>query len=311
MLFVPELPDLIYIEDSLRRILLDRRIEAVRVYEPVVLRTAVSGGFAEALRGRKFVQLRRHGPFLDFSVPPYELIVHFMLAGRFAVREPPIGARRRGKGHCFSLDLEGPLELAYLDDRRMGRVYLVDEGCTAGIPGFATQGVDVLSEAFSLQRFRELVSGRRQQVRVFLMDQTALSAIGNAYADEILFAARIHPKTGCHHLGPEELDRLHRSIGHVLREATASVRSAGRPVEEKVREHCKVRGRHGEPCPVCGTTIRRTGVLGYDSYFCPRCQRSVKPGFVPWEVVPREGEAERGPAEPGVSEDDRSMGRDV
>ena len=82
------------------------------------------------------------------------------------------------------------------------------------------------------------------------MDQSALSAIGNAYADEILFAARLHPKTGCHQLSAEE----------------------------------KVRNRKGEPCPVCGTPIRRAGVLGYDAFFCPRCQATPqirRPG-VPW-----------------------------
>jgi formamidopyrimidine-DNA glycosylase len=259
------------------------------VYDPLVLRVAVPGGFAEALAGKTVKGLRRRGPFLCFSVPPYELVVHFMLAGRFALRTPSGGNRRRGKGHCFSLELEGPLELAYLDDRRMGRVYLVDQGETQGIPGFSGQGVDVLSEAFSLDRLRTLLRGRRQQVRVFLMDQSALSAIGNAYADEILFAAGLHPKTGCHHLGPEAIERLYQSIGSVLREGIAAVRSAGRPIEEKVRDHCKVRGRHGQPCPVCGTTIRRAGVLGYDSFFCPRCQPAVRPGFVPWEQVPGSG----------------------
>ena len=303
MATMPELPDLLYIEGHLRSLLLGREIRAVRVFEPVVLRVSVGGGFETSLAGTRCTQIRRHGPFVVLSVPPHQVVVHFMLAGRFAVHRiekainSPTGvecdalqaaaaaARRRGKSHCFSLFLEGFLELAYLDDRRMGKVYLIPEGQTRDIPGFDDQGVDVLSDAFTLEVFRGLIQGRRQQVRVFLMDQRALSAIGNAYADEILFAARLHPKTGCQKLNGEDQERLYRSIGGVLREAAAAVRAAGRPIEEKVRDHVKVRGRHGTACPVCGSTIRRTGVLGYDSFFCPSCQPAVREGFIPWGSV--------------------------
>jgi len=285
---MPELPDLLYIEGRLESILTDRRIQAVQVFEPVVLRVAVPGGFQSALTGRRCTGIRRHGPFLVISLAPYEMIVHFMLSGRFAVYRTAAAqpGKRRGRDHCFSLHLEDFCELSYLDNRRMGRVYLVPEGQTDGIPGFPDQGVDVLSEAFTLEVFRALIRGRRQQVRVFLMDQKALSAIGNAYADEILFAAGLHPKTGCHQLSSADAERLYRSIGAVLREAAAAVEAAGRPVEEKARGHVKVRGRHGAPCPVCGSTIRRIGVLGYDSYFCPSCQPAVRAGFIPWGSAP-------------------------
>jgi formamidopyrimidine-DNA glycosylase len=154
----------------------------------------------------------------------------------------------------------------------MGKVYLSPAGSYSAIPGFLTQGLDVLSAGFTLEAFRALAAGRRQQVRVFLMDQGALSAIGNAYADEILFAARLHPKTGCHQLGAEEVERLYQAVREVLAWGAAEVEAAGEPLEVKVRGHLKVRNRRGQPCPACGTPIRRAGVLGYDAYYCPRCQ---------------------------------------
>ena len=83
---VPELPDLVYIEETLRGVLPGRRIRDVRVYDPVVLRVAVPGGFVDSLRGRSFGELRRHGPFLHFALPPLALVVHFMLAGRLGRR---------------------------------------------------------------------------------------------------------------------------------------------------------------------------------------------------------------------------------
>ncbi len=223
--------------------------------------------------------MRRHGPFLVLELPPYELIVHFMLAGRFRLEAEPARATRE---LCFALRFRSGRTLRYLDDKRMGKVYLVAKGEYNGIPGFATQGLDVLSPAFTLEAFRRLISGRRQQVRVFLMDQSTLSAVGNAYADEILFAARLHPKTPCHILGPEQVEGLYRAVREVLAWGIEQVERSGEPLEVKVRGHMKVRGRLGEPCPTCGTAIRRVGVLGHDAFFCPRCQPAARRSPIPW-----------------------------
>ena len=298
---MPELPDLVHVEKVLRASLPGDTVVAVSVREPVVLRVAVPEGFAAALGGRTLHSVRRRGPFLVLSFPPLELIVHFMLAGRFRLSEASAGGGARGRDAgsravgagraasgqrdlCFTLRLASGRTLEYLDDKRMGKVYLGPEGRYGEIPGFLTQGLDVLSGDFTLEAFRRLAAGRRQQVRVFLMDQTALSAIGNAYADEILFAARLHPKTGCHQLSGKDVERLYHAVREVLAWGAAEVEAAGEPLEVKVRGHLKVRNRKGEPCPVCGTPIRRAGVLGYDAFFCPRCQATpqIRPPGVPW-----------------------------
>jgi formamidopyrimidine-DNA glycosylase len=192
-----------------------------------------------------------------------------MLTGRMQLAD----AGSRPIPHlCFSLDLDDGGSLRYGDEKRMGKVYLARQGSRDDIPGWREQGVDILSPAFTRETFERLIAGRRDQVRVFVMDQSALSAVGNAYADEILFAARIHPKTPCNRLDEERRGRLFEAIGSVIAWGIDEVERADRPLEDKVRDHVKVRNRLGEPCPVCGTTIRRVGVLGYDSFFCPRCQ---------------------------------------
>jgi formamidopyrimidine-DNA glycosylase len=142
--------------------------------------------------------------------------------------------------------------------------------------------VSIVSPEFTLERFEALIKGRRHQARVFLMDQSALSAIGNAYADEILFAARIHPKTTCSSLSAEQRRALYESIRSVMSWGIAEVEKAAQPIEVKVRGHMKVRNRKDEPCPVCGGTIRRAGVLGYDAFYCPNCQKAAKPQRIPW-----------------------------
>jgi formamidopyrimidine-DNA glycosylase len=115
------------------------------------------------------------------------------------------------------------------------------------------------------------------------MDQTVLSAIGNAYADEILFDAGLHPKTFCHQLKTDQVDRLYESIKRIIGWGIDEVERAGQPVDVKVRDHMRVRNRKGEPCPVCGTTVRREQVYGYDTFFCPKCQPSVRTTFISWE----------------------------
>jgi len=286
---MPELPDLVHTQKVLRASLSGDTDAEVGVHDPLVLRVGLPEGLAASLGGRTLQGVRRRGPFLVLSFPPVELIVHFMLAGRFRLTGEGLRAGGRdslgrGRALCFTLTFASGRTLQYLDDKRMGKVYLVRAGDTASIPGFETQGLDVLSTAFTLEAFRRLIAGRRQQVRVFLMDQGALSAVGNAYADEILFEARLHPKTSCHQLSAEEVERLYRAVGSVLAWGCAEVEAAGEPLEAKVRGHMKVRGRKGEPCPVCGTPIRRAGVLGHDAFFCPRCQATpqIRPPAIPW-----------------------------
>jgi formamidopyrimidine-DNA glycosylase len=268
---VPELPDLVHLVKALAPVLPGRTIARVAVREPIVLRMLVPGAsFATALEGRTFSAVERHGPFVRFALDGnLELIVHHMLTGRMQLAP----AAAKSLAHlCFSLDLDDGSSLRYGDEKRMGKVYLVHEGSREGIPGWREQGMDILSPAFTREAFELFIADRRDQVRVFVMDQSALSAVGNAYADEILFAAGIHPKTPCSRLTEERRGRLYDAIRSVIAWGIDEVERAGRPLEDKVRDHVKVRNRLGEPCPVCGTTIRRVGVLGYDSFFCPQCQ---------------------------------------
>lgn len=277
---MPELPDLVYIQKKLADILPQNRITKVNIKEPIVLRVLVSDKFGEALQGARFERVIRHGPFLNFGFHnELELIVHPMLAGRFKYADADA---KPGRGVCFAFVLDNGATLHYLDTKKMGKVYLIREGETGTIPRYQQQGVDILSGEFTCGRFQDLIKGQRRQVRVFLMDQTRLSAIGNAYADEILFDAGLHPKTLCNQLSPQETRRLYESIRHVIKWGIEEVEKAQQPIDVKVRDHMKVRNRKDQPCQACGTTIRRAGVLGYDAFFCPKCQPPRRQQFINW-----------------------------
>jgi formamidopyrimidine-DNA glycosylase len=277
---MPERPDLEYVVPILRSELDGRKVTAVRVKKPVVLRVAVPGKFEDLVPGKRFGAVTRRAHFVVFALAPYELVVAPMLAGRFAFAE--IGGKGVGD-LAVAFELDDGRELRYRDDVQMGKVYLIEAGAWDVVPGLAKIGIDVLGPAFTRAAFRALARKRRDQAKIFLMDKTALDAMGNAYADEILFAARIHPKTFVKTLSDKDLDELHDAIVDVLGSARATIAERKPALDEKLRDFLKVRGRHGEPCPRCGAKIRAAGVHGHDADFCPECQPATrKSGIVDW-----------------------------
>jgi formamidopyrimidine-DNA glycosylase len=269
---MPERPDLEYVVPILARELAGKTITGIHVDKPVVLRVALRDPVT-VIVGRALGEVRRRAHFVVFPLggePPLEIVVAPMLAGRFTLAAP---ADRRPADLALTLSLSDGRELRYRDDVQMGKVYVIDAAQEAQVPGLATVGVDVLdARAFTRARFRALAKTRRDQVKVFLMDKTSLDAMGNAYADEVLFEAKLHPKTFVRSLSEADVDRLHDAIVKVLREARDEVARRKPPLDEKVRDFLKVRNRHGTPCPRCGATIRKAGVHGHDAFFCPECQ---------------------------------------
>jgi formamidopyrimidine-DNA glycosylase len=281
---MPELPDLVYIKKYLKREVEGKSIVSATLREPVVVRVALDKPFVQAVSGKGIDAVTLHGPFLRFELEDStDLIINLMLAGKLQHRHP----HEKAEGHlCCSFELNDDSRLNLCDPEKMAKLYVVRHGDYATIPRYANQGLEILSPQFTLDAFRERARGNsRKQVRVFINDHTALSAIGNAYADEILFDAHIHPKTFVSRLSREELDRLYASIHSVMAWGIREVEKAGKPIHVKVRDHMKVRNRKGEQCPRCGTTIRREGVRGYDVFFCPQCQPASRTLFLVWGKV--------------------------
>jgi formamidopyrimidine-DNA glycosylase len=281
---MPELPDLVHVEAGLRAAVAGKRVTAARTGDPTVLRIMVTAPFPAVLVGRTLEGVERRGHFMRFAFDDgLVVVVNAMLAGRY--RLVPAGsdaAKKDPRSLGLALTFDGAPELQYLDDKRMGKVYVARAADEQTIPIYAQLGADVLSPAFTRDAFGALIARRRDQVRAFIMDKRALASIGNAYADEILFAAGIHPKTFCKKLAPADIDALHAAIGRVLADAIAEIRRRDEPIEVKVRDFLKVRGRDGKPCVVCGTTIRAVRVGDGDACFCPHCQRETRKLFVNW-----------------------------
>jgi formamidopyrimidine-DNA glycosylase len=287
---VPELPDLVHVEEELRRALVGKRVRAARTGDPLVLRVMVREPFPDVLAGRLLEDVARRGHFLRFALEGgLVLVVNAMLVGKYRLLAAGAAAPRAKKDPVslgLALVFDDGTELQYLDDRRMGKVYVAAAADEDTIPVYGKLGLDPTSPAFTREAFGKLIAKRRDQVRMFLMDKSAIASIGNAYADEILFAAKLHPKTFCKKLLPGEVDALYAAIPRVLGDAVAEVRRRAEPIDVKVRDFLAVRGRDGQPCPACGTKIRAVRVGDGDACFCPRCQPAARKLFVDWAKLP-------------------------
>jgi formamidopyrimidine-DNA glycosylase len=282
---MPELPDLVYIAEELNRAVLGTPIIDVRVGDPIVLRLMVTQSFPEALHKASIRAVERRGQFLRFALDgDLVLVVNAMLAGRFVLAPSPTA--RLSRNAIVALTFQDGQELRYEDEMRMGKIYLARESQENDIPGYRDLGVDLLSDAFDLPLFRKLIAKRREQVRQFLLDKSTLASIGNAYADEILFAAHVHPKTFCKDLSPNDVETLYRALRDTLDHAIAEIRARGKSIDVKVRDFLSVRGKAHGPCPRCGTTLRTVRVGRADAYFCPTCQPTNRKLFVDFRRLP-------------------------
>jgi formamidopyrimidine-DNA glycosylase len=264
---VPEWPELRVMQERIAAALVGRKVVAVRVGDPVVLRAEKP--VDELLVGRTLRSVTHHGKFLIFAFDGLDMTVNPMLAGIFSLQ--PVGAKAT-KDTRMRLEFEGGTELRYRDDVRMGKVYV---GIDA--PGLSDIGPDAGTFGWSEATFSERAKAKRSEVRNLLQDQTFISGIGNAYADEILWDAKLHPKRRVGSLTKDELHRLYGSLRSVIATGLAEVETAmPGQLGEKPRAHMRVRGRAGGPCPRCGATLmrRRKGLDDVD--LCPKCQPAPK-----------------------------------
>src|SRR5512140_449063 len=271
---MPEWPDLHVLRGRIDRAVGGKRVTAVRIHDPLVLRA--TRPFDAALRGRVLDGVAHRGRFLAFAFDDgTRVVVNPMLSGLFDLVPPDTKLRRTT---AFALTFEHGVDLRYRDDTRMGKVYLLAPGeSETNIPQLAEQGEEAGTLAWTADEFAKRAKATRRELRNLLMDDAFIAGIGNAYADEILWAAKLHPKRKIASLDEGEMDRLRGALRATL-ERAAEIVEAELPAElgTKVRAHMNVRGRAGEPCPRCGTKIVRTRHGLDEMYVCPRCQPPPK-----------------------------------
>jgi formamidopyrimidine-DNA glycosylase len=219
--------------------------------------------------GTAITSVSRRGKFLLLQLAEEHLIaVNPMLAGRFQL--VPKSERLRLRT-CWRLSFEDGRDLRYYDDMSMGMTYVVRPDELQRIPRWEHMGPEALE--VDLDQFRQRLRRHPGQIKNVLTNEAFVAGIGNAYADEILFAAGIYPYRTRPTLKPDEVDRLYRAMRAVLIEAIEVVRGLmGDRIDLKPREWLQVHGKGGEPCPKCGNRISQITARQRLTNFCRHCQ---------------------------------------
>ncbi len=276
---MPELPDLQVIAEFLQREVSGARITAVEVLKPIVVRNLTGDDLAARLAGQCIASVSRRGKFLLFSLSSGDwLVVNPMLAGR--LRYHRSGDRVPGKPF-WVLHLANGMCLRYSDAVTMGKVYLTTE--LDAVPGFAQLGPEALdtqgegaqlnAPTLDARTFAARLRRHHGEVKGILTDQTFVAGIGNAYADEILYCARVYPFRKRSSLDADEVQRIYDCMQHVLDGAIRVLRErVGADIHEEIRDFLQVHGRGGQPCPRCGAPISEIKARQRLTNFCRTCQ---------------------------------------
>ena len=268
---MPEAPDLEVIKDVLNRRVSGLEISGARVLKPLELRVLATDDFVSDVTSRSIEGFTRRGKFLIADLSgDRALVINPMLTGAVQLCAP---STRVAKRTSFRLDLADGSQLRYLDDTQMGMAYYVQASRIGDVPRLSEQGPDVLDEYPDLKEFRERLRRFQGEIKGVLTRGKFLAGIGNAYADETLFAAGIFPFKKRSALSDGETARLHEAIPSVLNDAIATLRERmGDETHVKVRDFLAVHGRSGGACPRCEGAISAIGANRRLTNFCRRCQ---------------------------------------
>lgn len=238
--------------------------------------------FTRRVSGQTIIALSRRGKYLVFRLTRGFLLVHLKMSGDLAVMDDQAPADK----HTHTIfQFRGGGQLRFTDTRKFGRVYWVERA--EDVVGHL--GPEPLEPGFTARRLGEMLAKRQRALKPLLLDQTFIAGLGNIYTDETLHRARLHPLRRSDTLQPQEVRALWRGIRQALQ---SGILHNGASIDWVYRggnfqHHFRVYDRAGEPCPNCGTPIRRTVVGQRGTYFCPQCQRAaVASAKKPKEAIP-------------------------
>jgi formamidopyrimidine-DNA glycosylase len=277
---MPELPEVETIRRQLAPELESRRIESLEVLDPRWCEPAAPAELDAAVRDRKIERVARRGKYLVLELEDdVHLVMHLRMTGNFLLLN---GAEDRPHLRV-RVQLDSRKCLAFCDVRRFGTgVVLLGSEARDAYFG-ARLGVEPLTPEFTPDALRALARGRQAPVKAFLLTQERIAGVGNIYADEALFRARIHPLRPVGTLRRTQIEGLREALVEALE---AGIDARGATIDDfrhadgargSFQDRFLVHRREGEPCPRCGARIRKLRAAGRGTYVCSRCQRAPSP----------------------------------
>jgi len=272
---MPELPEVETVRGGLEEILQDRSvIKKVRLMRPDI-RFKIPVELPRRLAGQIFTGVRRRAKYLLLDTPKVTLLSHLGMTGSWRLAADGTEDKH---DHCY-IEFEDGRRLAFRDPRRFGIIDLLEPGQEASHPRLKNLGAEPLEDAFNAEYFFAASRKRKIAAKVFIMDQRIVVGIGNIYASETFFRARVRPTRPAGRLTRDECERLVDSSRAILRDA---IRAGGSSIRDyrgadglagSFQGRHQVYDREGEPCRICRTPIDQKVIGGRSTFWCRRCQK--------------------------------------
>ncbi len=287
---MPELPEVETIKNTLANEIIGEKIEKVEIYHEKMLQNVTVNIFKMAVSGGVIKQVNRRGKYLliDLYKPLVEhqencgasfgedmvLVIHLRMTGRLILK-----TKQEDHSHLrCRLTLSSSRSIDFIDQRKFGTLALLPKGEENNWKGLKNLGPEPLGETFSLDYFREIMAKKNKTIKQVLLDQELVAGIGNIYADEILFQARVHPSRVVSTLADHEIASIYRAIrmvmekGILYRGTTFSDYRDSYGDKGLYQDYLKVYKRNGKDCLRCGSVIHKTKIADRGTCYCPECQ---------------------------------------
>ena len=267
---MPELPEVETVLRTLERQIEGRSIKDIRVLYPRIIE-GDEEDFRQRLTGRSFRSFLRRGKYLLFEMDDVTLVCHLRMEGKFYLMDPeePVD-----KHTHVIFSLSDGRDLRYHDVRKFGRMEVIEK--RDDYQDFKGLGPEPFDKRFNRKYCKEYLKGQKRPVKEILLDQGFCAGIGNIYADEILYASKIHPLTKGNRLNEEEISAMITNTRRILKEAVkaggTTIRSYTSSLGVTGRFQMSLRCHDRDTCPDCGQKIEKIRVGGRGTYYCPKCQ---------------------------------------
>ena len=274
---MPELPEIETVKKTLSPLLVGQKIADIKIQRADIIKHPIADDFAQRVCGRKIVSLSRRGKYLCIHLDDGQMLVaHLRMTGRFIC----VPASHPLKPHTHVIFvLTNQSQLRFSDTRRFGCLWLLDKDEPDTVTGMQKLGVEPLTTDLTTEYVQSKLGKRRVAVKNGILDQSVIAGLGNIYADETLFTAKIHPERLCNTLSFEEWDAITRAIPPILEKSienngtTFSDFLDGEGNEGSNMPFLRAYGRYGQPCMSCGKPMCKTRVGGRGTCFCACCQK--------------------------------------
>lgn len=272
---MPEIAEVETVRNTLKSMILNKKIVDVNIIYPKIIESNISD-FKNILIGRKFIDIDRIGKWLMFDLNDYYLLSHLRMEGKYFVKK---STDEIIKHEHIIISFEDGTDLRYHDTRKFGRMNLVKKSDIDKVEAIKKQGIEANSEKLTKEYLYDKIHKKNIPIKSLLLDQTIISGLGNIYANEVMFDARISPNKLGKDISLKECDLIVKASKKII---DAAIKDGGTTIKSytsslgvtgRFQQHLMVHKREGKECKVCGTLIENIKIGGRSTYFCPKCQK--------------------------------------